>query len=203
MTKTSKRENHRIKAVDRRPHEKTPPRREARRFLTNSERERLTLFILRHGEAGARITDAAKDSDRALTANGRTEIEKIGRSLKESGLKPRRVITSPLRRARETAEIISHTLKIPATEEWEDLRPDGNRESVYQKLARIEEGTSVVLVGHEPYLTSMIGEIIEAPHAQLVLKKGGLAKVRVTSFAPRVRGELCWLLTPKLMSRMS
>ena len=184
-------------------HEKTLLRRKERRILANTERERLILFILRHGEAGARMTDAAKDSDRALTANGRTEIEKIGRSLKESGLKARQVVSSPLRRSRETAEIIAHALKIPVLEEWDDLKPDGNRDSVYQNLAKIEEGTSVVLIGHEPYLTSMIGEIIEAPHAQLVLKKGGLAKVRVTSFAPRVRGELCWLVTPKLMSRMS
>lgn len=203
MTKPSKRENRRIATEDGRPHENILPRRGERRFLTNAESERLALFILRHGEAGARMTDAAMDSDRALTANGRTEIQKVGRSLKESGLKPRQVITSPLRRARETAEIIAHTLKIPVLEEWDDLKPNGNRESVYKKLAKIEEGTSVVLVGHEPYLTSMIGEIIGAPDAQLVLKKGGLAKVRVSSFAPRVCGELRWLLTPKLMARMS
>ena len=174
-----------------------------RSFPAGVEDGQLVLFILRHGEAGSRITDAAKDSDRALTANGRTEMQKIGKSLKESGLRAGRIVTSPLRRARETAEIIAQTLKIPLLEEWDELKPDGNRESLYRKLARIETISSVVLVGHEPYLTSIIAEIIGAPDARLVLKKGGLAKVRITSFAPRVRGELCWLLTPKLMAEMS
>lgn len=149
------------------------------------------------------MTDSVKDSDRALTANGKVEVQKIGKSLKESGLRARKIVTSPLRRARETAEIIANMLKVPLLEEWVDLKPDGDRESLYRKLARVETGSSVVVVGHEPYLTSMIGEIIGCPHARLVLKKGGVAKVRVASISPRVNGELRWLLTPKIMSRMS
>ena len=182
---------------------KTPPRKREQSLLGGVEDGQLVLFILRHGEARSRMTDAAKDSDRALTANGKTEMQIVGKSLKESGLRASQIVTSPLRRARETAEIIAHTLRIPLLEEWDDLKPDGDRESLYRKLARIDASSSVVLVGHEPYLTSMIGDIIGAPDARLVLKKGGLAKVRVTSFAPRVRGELRWLLTPKLMAGMS
>ena len=149
------------------------------------------------------MTDTTKDSDRALTASGKAEMQEIGKTLKESGLRAKQIITSPLRRARETAEIIAHMLKIPVLEEWDDLKPDGDRESLYQKLARIETSSSVVIVGHEPYLTSMIGEVIGAPDARLVLKKGGLAKVRITSVAPTLHGELRWLITPKLMTRMS
>lgn len=203
MTKTNKRQGHVITIAGRRNHEETPLRRGERSFLAGVDDGKLVLFILRHGEAGSRVTDAAKDSDRALTANGKTEMQKVGKSLKESGLRASQIVTSPLRRARETAEIIAHTLKIPLLEEWDDLKPDGDRESLYRKLARIDTSSSVVLVGHEPYLTSMIGDIIGASDARLVLKKGGLAKVRVTSFAPRVRGELRWLLTPKLMAGMS
>ena len=187
----------------RRTREKTPPKEGEPSDLAEVEAKQLVLFILRHGEAGNRMTDAAKDSDRALTPKGKAEMEKIGRSLRESGLSAKQVVTSPLRRARETAEIIANTLKIPILEEWNDLRPNGDRESLYRKLARIERSSSLFLVGHEPYLTSIIGEIIGAPNARLVLKKGGLAKVRVTSFAPRVSGELRWLLTPKLMTGMS
>ena len=158
---------------------------------------------MRHGEAGKRMTDPTKDSDRALTSNGRAEMYRIGKSLKGSGLEAKQIVTSPLQRARETAEIVAQTLKIPLLEEWEELKPDGDRESLYRKLARIERGSRVVLVGHEPSLTSMIGEIIGAPEARLILKKGGLAKVRISSLAPRVSGELRWLLTPKMMTRMS
>lgn len=192
-----------ITIAGRGTNKKTPPRRGKRSFLASIEDGQLVLFILRHGEAGSHMIDVARDSNRALTENGKTEMQKIGKSLKKSGLRARQIVTSPLRRARETAEIIANTLKIPLLEEWDDLKPDGDRESLYRKLARIETSSNVILVGHEPYLTSMIGEIIGAPDARLVLKKGGLAKVRVTSVAPRVHGELCWLLTPKLMAEMS
>ena len=187
----------------RKNHKKVPSKRREESFPDPGEDGPLTLFILRHGEAGTRMTDTTKDLDRALTANGKAEVREIGKTLKESGLRARQIVTSPLRRARETAEIISRTLKIPVLEEWDDLKPDGDRESLYQKLARIETSSSVVIVGHEPYLTSMIGELIGAPEARIALKKGGLAKVRVTSRAPTLRGELRWLITPKLMTGMS
>jgi phosphohistidine phosphatase len=202
MTKPKKRENYRT-TIGRRAHETPAPRTEQRNLSAAGEDGQLVLFILRHGEAGIRMTDPSKDSDRALTSNGRTEMRRICKSLKELGLKAKQIVSSPLRRARETAEIVAQTLKIPLLEEWDELKPDGDRDSLYRKLARIERGSRMILVGHEPYLTSMIGEIVGAPEARLTLKKGGLAKVRITSFAPLVKGELRWLLTPKVMTRMS
>ena len=163
---------------------------------------KLDLFLLRHGEAGTRVPDASKDSERPLTRQGRIEIRRISRSLRNLGLKTDRIYTSPLARARETAETTARVLKIPNVEEWDELKPDGDRKSLYGKLVRTKDA-SVILVGHEPYLTLIITEMIGIPKARLVLKKGGLAKVCVTSLTPRVQGELRWLLTPKLMTRMS
>jgi phosphohistidine phosphatase len=149
------------------------------------------------------MTVVEKDSERPLTAEGRLEMEKIAKSLKSAGLKADRVFTSPLRRARETAEIAAKILKIPKTEEWVELKPDGSKASLYRKLARLQRGSRAMLVGHEPYLSSMIGEIIGSPSSRLVLRKGGLGKVRINSFSPRISGELRWLLTPKLITKMS
>ena len=163
--------------------------------------QNLDLLIIRHGEAGARMTNTNQDFKRSLTSEGRTEVRRIVNSLKNAGLKAERIYTSPLLRAKETAEIAARILQIPLLEEWDELRPDGDRQSLYRKLAKQDSG--VVLVGHEPYLTSMIGEIIGTPGARLVLKKGGLAKVRISAFAPQVSGELRWLLTPKIMTKMS
>lgn len=202
MTKPNPRANHRV--IDRkRTHEKIFSKKEDGSLLTSAEEGQRVLFVLRHGEAGARMINTAEDTDRALTTDGRTEIREIGKSLKRSGITASQIVTSPLRRARETAEIVAHTLKIPLLEEWEELKPDGDRESLYRRLARIEKSSTLVVVGHEPYLTSMIGEIIGAPNARLSLKKGGLAKLRITSFVPHISGELRWLLTPKLMAGMS
>jgi len=164
---------------------------------------KIDLFILRHGEAGNRMTVVEKDSERPLTPEGRAEMQKIARSLKAIGLQTDRIYTSPLRRARETAEIAAKILEIPTLEEWDELKPDGSKTGLYRKLARLEQNPRPILVGHEPYLTSMIGEIIGTTSAKIVLKKGGVAKVRITSFTPRISGELRWLLTPKIIAKIS
>ena len=164
---------------------------------------KIDIFILRHGEAGNRMTVVEKDSERPLTPEGRTEIQEIAKSLKTVGLQTDRIYTSPLRRARETAEIAAKALNIRTLEEWDELKPDGSRAELYRKLARLEQNSRPILVGHEPYLTSMIGEIIGTTGAKIVLKKGGIGKVRITSFTPRISGELRWLLTPKIITQMS
>ena len=164
---------------------------------------KIDIFILRHGEAGNRMTVVEKDSERPLTPEGRTEIQEIAKSLKTVGLQTDRIYTSPLRRARETAEIAAKALNIRTLEEWDELKPDGSKAELYRKLARLEQNSRPILVGHEPYLTSMIGEIIGTTGAKIVLKKGGIGKVRITSFTPRISGELRWLLTPKIITQMS
>ena len=164
---------------------------------------KIDLFILRHGEAGNRMTVVEKDSERPLTPEGRTEMQKIAKSLKAIGLQIDRIYTSPLRRARETAEIAAKILEIPTLEEWDELKPDGSKTGLYRKLARLGQNSRPILVGHEPYLTSMIGEIMGTTSAKIVLKKGGVAKVRITSFSPRISGELRWLLTPKIITKMA
>jgi len=164
---------------------------------------KIELFILRHGEAGNRMTVVEEDSERPLTMEGRAEMQKIAKSLKAVGLQTNQIYTSPLKRARETAEITAKILNIPTLEEWDELKPDGSKTALYRKLARLEQNSRLILVGHEPYLTSLIGEIIGTTSPKVVLKKGGVARVRITSFTPRISGELRWLLTPKIITKMS
>jgi len=164
---------------------------------------KIDLFILRHGEAGNRMTVVEEDSERPLTTEGRTEMQKIAKSLKAVGLQTNQIVTSPLKRARETAEIAAKILNISTLEEWNELKPEGSKAALYRKLERLERNSRLILVGHEPYLTSMMGEIIGTTSPKIVLKKGGVAKVRITSFTPRISGELRWLLTPKIMTKMS
>jgi len=149
------------------------------------------------------MTVVEEDSERPLTPDGRAEMQKIAKSLKSIGLQTKQIYTSPLKRARETAEITAKILNIPTLEEWDELKPDGSKVALYRKLERLEQNSRPILVGHEPYLTSMIGEIIGTKSPKIVLKKGGVGKVRITSFTPRISGELRWLLTPKIMSKMS
>ena len=83
---------------------------------------------------------------------------------------------------------------------WNELAPEGKTAEVYQKIAGFRQEYSVMLVGHEPFLSEMINEIIskgKPNSANIVLKKAGLAKIRILTLTPVPKGELRWLLTPK------
>jgi phosphohistidine phosphatase len=172
----------------------------------------MDLFILRHGEAGKRLSSGSSDFDRPLTIAGKREVTDIAKSLQELGLKFNFIITSPLTRAYQTASLVAMAFKSENNmESWEELKPEGNRKELYRKLSqKFKQDSSVLIVGHEPYLSSLISEAIFEGNpvgtagGRIVLKKAGLAKVRITSFSNQmIQGELRWLLTPKHMKRIS
>jgi phosphohistidine phosphatase len=161
-------------------------------------------LVLRHGEAGARIDAPEKDAERPLTPVGQREVADIATALQSLGTKFDLAASSPLKRALQTAEIVARKFKkLNQLEEWDELKPAGDTSKLFQKLSRLKTTSIILIVGHEPYLSSMIGEIVAGKTSlNLVLKKGGLAKVRINTFKPRISGELRWLLTPKMMTKM-
>ena len=164
------------------------------------------LYILRHGEAGRRIPSGSKDSERPLTVAGLEEVEEVGRALVTLGVSLDFVATSPLKRAQQTADAVAKLLKVKkgSVEEWSELRPEGGRPDLYRKLSQFKSESSILVVGHEPYLSTMISEIAFGSGAGgIALKKAGLAKLTVSSFQPRIRGELRWLLTPKHLKKVA
>jgi phosphohistidine phosphatase len=168
----------------------------------------MDMFILRHGEAGKRISPGSNDFDRPLTIEGKREVADIAKSLKDIGVKFNFIITSPLKRAHETASIVAMIFnKENVMENWGELKPNVHVDrELYRKLSqKFKQDSSILIVGHEPYLSSLISEIIsEDVTSHVVLKKAGLAKIRITSMSTRsMHGELEWLLTPKLMKNIS
>ena len=164
---------------------------------------------MRHGEAGKRIPVATRDTARALTAAGRQDVEEVGKAMAKLGYRFDVIATSPLKRAKETADVVNGALKRKSrVEEWSELSPEGNRSELYRRLTSIRPGSKVLCVGHEPYLTLAMGEIAgrggeDSGGIRISLKKGGLAKLLVMGFHPRISGELRWLLTPKQIRRMA
>lgn len=166
----------------------------------------LNVFILRHGEAGTRITMPSKDFERPLTEAGRDEIETIGRSLRKLHVEFDRIVASPLKRAMDTADIVANAYgeSAPKLELWDELRPEGSKHEAMQRLAKLRQDADVLIVGHDPYLSSLVGEIITGgSSAKISLKKGGLAKIQIISFNPKPTGELKWLLTPRHLKKMA
>ncbi len=169
----------------------------------------MEIYLLRHGEAGQRVPVASRDLERALTAAGKEEMEEIGEAMAEMGYEFDVIATSPVKRAKDTASIVNKALKRkPGVEEWAELSPEGDREALYRRLAKLRPGSIVMCVGHEPYLTAAISEIAgkgngESSGFRIALKKGGMARLSVAGFSPRISGELRWLLTPKQIRKMA
>jgi phosphohistidine phosphatase len=160
------------------------------------------IFILRHGEAGKTLPMGGLDAERPLTSGGRKEVEEVCRRLNDFGLKLDGIATSPLKRAKETAAIAGRAFNLEV-QEWTELKPEANREDLVKKLSRIRHDSSLLLVGHEPFLSSFVAAAVGAgPGAKVLLKKSGLARVHLTSVTPRMTGELRWLLSPRIIKRL-
>lgn len=166
--------------------------------------DKLNLIILRHGDAGARITAPDIDNDRALTGKGKRDIRQVAKFLKAMKLDIGLVATSPLTRARETAGIIAKELDITREPEiWDELRPESETVPLFGRIEKVKEGSTVLLVGHEPYLSALMSVLISGKKTtRITLKKAGAAKISMDSVSPRPSGRLKWLLTPKQMKKL-
>jgi phosphohistidine phosphatase len=163
----------------------------------------MDLFILRHGNAGARSAISREDSKRPLTVDGKKEIEEISKGLRSLGIELDYIFTSPLFRSKQTAEVVFKNLKCKnQISELDELKPEGNKLQLYSRLSKLNQDSSVLLVGHEPFLSELIAEAISSGSSRIDLKKGGLVRMRTISLQPKIQGELRWLLTPKHLKRI-
>jgi phosphohistidine phosphatase len=163
----------------------------------------MDLYIVRHGESGRSLADSKRDNERTLTTAGREEVEEIADSIERLGVEFDEIASSPLPRAKETAQIIAKRQTTSKLQMWDELRPEGDRQAILSQLAKMGHESAVLLVGHEPYLTDMVADLMGAKRGSILLKKAGLIRVRVTSFAPSAKGELRWLLSPRVLKAVS
>ncbi len=161
----------------------------------------MDIYVLRHGRAGERGPAFPDDSERPLTDDGRARVEEVAKGLLALDVRYDRILTSPFARARETAEIVARIHGTDgALEVLEELSQGGGPERVLRALRRDHaEAEALLLVGHEPDLGQLVARLLTGANdgVAVTLKKGGLAKVSMPSLAPRARGTLEWLLTPK------
>ena len=161
---------------------------------------------MRHGDAGNRLSDPIKDTKRQLTVSGKKEVIEIAKSLKKLGVKFNLIYSSPLARAFQTAKIIAEENKFTKQiEQSEELKPNGSKDFLYNKLSKLNIDSVILIVGHEPYLSSMINDIISnnKNSINIILKKAGLSRIKITSTVPTLKGELRWLLTPRILKKIT
>ena len=158
----------------------------------------MEIYILRHGIA-EEATGGMKDADRALTSEGATKLETVLRRARAVDVEPPIILTSPYRRARETAEIAAKTLRGKSTlVESAALVPESSPEAVWDDIRAHKSEAQVMAVGHEPLLSALFAYLLGDPSLQVDLKKGGLGRIDVDRFTGQPRGVLKWLIYPKL-----
>ena len=156
----------------------------------------MELYFLRHGTADRRSEWRGDDGQRALTEDGAASVRRVARVLAASGLKVDVIVTSPLVRARQTADIAAEELKhAPGVVEDERLAGGLDKQRLASLLADLGRPQRAMLVGHEPDFSLTIGQITGG---SVVCKKGGVARVDILD-EKALRGELVWLLPPRLV----
>lgn len=160
----------------------------------------MQLLLIRHGIAeDAEVSTAAglADPERPLTEAGRKKMRKGANRLRSQLNRLDMVACSGLRRARETAEIVSRAFGDIPLFERADLAPDAPLDNLLAWLATPPTTGTLALVGHDPQLSLLAGLLLAAtPRPLISLKRGGMVLI---NFADRVQpgaGVLWWALTP-------
>lgn len=159
----------------------------------------MKVYFLRHGIAGERSEWKGDDAERPLTDEGKEKTKSIADTIAQLELGLDAIITSPLVRAKQTAEIVAKKLNLESKMvEDKRLAPGFDADKLHAILLDHPYGDTVMVVGHEPDFSETISELIGG--GRIVIKKGGLALVDLPN-AHSQRGELLWLLTPKLLMK--
>ena len=159
----------------------------------------LELYLIRHGVAAERGKEWPDDSKRPLTPEGIARLRKSARGLAAIGVSFDQIVTSPLTRARQTADVFAEELKDhPAIVTADALAPAGSSASVIQEVARHVRQARLALVGHEPNLGELAAQLIGA-RTPLEFKKGGICRIDFDMLPPKGGGMLRWFLTPKML----
>ncbi|MDB4966762.1 MAG: sixA [Myxococcales bacterium] len=153
----------------------------------------MELYLIRH--AHAVDGDGLRDDDRPLSREGRRQALDVGGALKKHKVRLGRIVTSPLVRAVETAELVAVTLGFDGgLEVCDALRPDGSwKHLVREILAAHDPAVPLALVGHEPTIGHYLGKLL---HQKGVSMNKG-AVVRLTFGGEAAPAKLIWTLSPK------
>ncbi|HXW05684.1 MAG TPA: phosphohistidine phosphatase SixA [Vicinamibacterales bacterium] len=159
----------------------------------------LELYLIRHGVAAERGEVYPDDSRRPLTSQGISRLRKEAKALDLLGIAFDQILTSPLARTRQTADVLAESMKSrPPIATADSLAPDGSAAAVVQELSRHVKKRRLALVGHEPNLGQLAGQLIGS-RVPLEFKKGAICRIDLEVFPPKGQGRLRWFVTPRML----
>lgn len=158
----------------------------------------MEIHILRHAVAVERGQGIA-DDERPLSKIGRQKMEQAARGIRRAVDGFDAILTSPLPRARETAEIVARAFAGQAVETEPTLAPGAGPQEILRALARHRKASRVLLVGHEPDLSRLAAALLGCPDACVEFKKGAVCRIDVESVPPSGAGRLVHHLPPRVL----
>jgi phosphohistidine phosphatase len=157
----------------------------------------MDLYLIRHADAlmlGERgITE---DTERPLSEEGEAQSKLLSLMLQQRVGHLDAIFTSPLRRARQTGELIIHDWQgAPELQNCEHLEMGGKSRRL-AKFLRQSGANAVAMIGHQPDLSQFAGWLVGCKKAQIDLAKAGVALIQCPERAGKGEGTLAWLVTP-------
>ena len=157
------------------------------------------LYLIRHGVAEERGDAWPDDAKRPLTDKGIGQMRKAARGIARLGVSVEVVLSSPLVRARQTAEIVAAALDPrPSLLNVDSLATDGSFAKIIADLEKHARKSRIALVGHEPQIGELAARLIGSRHA-IEFKKGAVCRIDIDDLPPAGPGDLRWLMTTTIL----
>jgi phosphohistidine phosphatase len=157
------------------------------------------IYLVRHGVAEERGERWPDDVKRPLTADGMARMEKAARGLGKLDIGFDVILSSPLVRARQTADILAAELEgHPSIVNTDALAPGGDYAAVVAALEKQSRRQRIALVGHEPAIGELAARLVGSRHP-IEFKKGAIARIDLDEIPPSGPGDLRWLVPSKFL----
>ena len=154
----------------------------------------MEIYFLRHGRAEP-ASATVSDDVRELTEEGRRQVRTVAEALREGGIALERVVSSPLTRARQTAEVLAECFGVRA--EIDGRLRSGCLLADAQAAILAQPYQRLMLVGHEPDFSMIVGQLVGGAHIKL--RPGGVAGLHADRIDPG-QATLLLLLSPQLLA---
>lgn len=157
----------------------------------------MEIYLLRHGIAEDRAEGG--DAARALTDEGRKKLRRVLETAAKAGVEPSLILSSPLKRALQTAEIASEALGYKEKiVQVEALRPESSPQDLWEEIRGRRGEQALLAAGHEPMMSATVAFLLGTPALQVDMKKAALVSIAISRFAANPQGVLRWMLIPRL-----
>jgi len=161
----------------------------------------MEIYILRHGVAEEPQT-GQPDSERVLTPDGRKKLRNVLRTAASAGVEPSLILTSPYKRALQTAQVAAEILNYQGELlRTTVLEPGSSPKAVWDEIRVHKDEPRILLSGHEPLFSRLTAYLLGSPNLQVEFKKGAIVCIELESFPAEPHGVLRWMLTSKLSAQ--